>query len=91
VARKLISSARPVTQMPSVQWLRVNYAKLLRVLELACTAGMGVATLHHHFRILTAMRPLQYQKQLRLQAARGRMITEGRSGADTGYSNSVSY
>jgi AraC-like DNA-binding protein len=35
---------------------------------------MGVSTLHHHFRSLTAMSPLQYQKQLRLQAARERML-----------------
>jgi len=31
--------------------------------------GMGVSTLHHHFRVLTALSPLQYQKQVRLQAA----------------------
>jgi AraC-like DNA-binding protein len=38
---------------------------------------MGVSTFHHHFRALTAMSPLQYQKQLRLQAARGRMLVDG--------------
>jgi AraC-like DNA-binding protein len=38
---------------------------------------MGVSTLHHQFRALTAMSPLQYQKQLRLQAARQRMLTDG--------------
>ena len=38
---------------------------------------MGVSTLHHHFRALTAMSPLQYQKQLRLLAARERMLIEG--------------
>lgn len=38
---------------------------------------MGVSTLHHHFRVLTHMSPLQYQKQLRLQAARGRMLLDG--------------
>lgn len=41
------------------------------------TAGMGVSTLQHHFRVLTHMSPLQYQKQLRLQAARGRMLVDG--------------
>ena len=39
--------------------------------DLAKIAGMGVSTLHHHFRALTAMSPLQYQKQLRLQQAAG--------------------
>ncbi len=38
---------------------------------------MGVSTLHHHFRALTAMSPLQYQKQVRLQVARTRMLTDG--------------
>ena len=45
--------------------------------DLADIAAMGVSTLHHHFRVLTHMSPLQYQKQLRLQAARGRMLVGG--------------
>ena len=61
----------------AVAWLRANYAKPLRVEELAEVARMGVSTLHHHFRSLTAMSPLQYQKQLRLAAARERMLIEG--------------
>jgi len=58
----------------AIAWIKANYAKPLRVEELAQVAGMGVSTLHHHFRTLTAMSPLQYQKQLRLQAARARML-----------------
>lgn len=61
----------------AVAWLRENYAKPLRVEELAQIAGMGLSTLHHHFRSLTSMSPLQYQKQLRLQMARTRMLTDG--------------
>jgi len=57
-----------------VAWLRANYAKPLRVGELARLAQMGLSTLHHHFRSLTAMSPLQYQKQLRLHVARERML-----------------
>src|SRR5579864_3367062 len=68
-----------------VAWLKANYAKPLRVEELAQTAGMGVSTLHHHFRALTAMSPLQYQKQLRLQAARGRMLMEGLDAASAAF------
>jgi AraC-like DNA-binding protein len=60
-----------------VAWIRANYAKPVRVDDLAEIAGMGVSTLHHHFRVLTNMSPLQYQKQLRLQAARGRMLIDG--------------
>ena len=61
----------------AITWIKTNYAKPLRVEDLADIAGMGVSTLHHHFRMLTAMSPLQYQKQLRLQAARGRMLMDG--------------
>ena len=61
----------------AISWIRDNYAKPVRVDDLAQIAGMGVSTLHHHFRVLTHMSPLQYQKQLRLQAARGRMLVDG--------------
>jgi AraC-like DNA-binding protein len=62
-----------------------NYTKPLRVEHLAEIAGMGVSTLHHHFRGLTAMSPLQYQKQLRLQAARGHMLLDGLDAASAGF------
>ena len=55
----------------------MNYAKPLRIDSLATVAGMGVSTFHRHFQALTAMSPLQYQKQLRLRAARGRMLADG--------------
>lgn len=61
----------------AVAWLRANYAKPLRVEELAEIARMGVSTLHHHFRSLTTMSPIQYQKQLRLHAARQRLLIDG--------------
>jgi len=61
----------------AIGWLRANYAKPLRLEELAEVALMGMSTLHHHFRALTAMTPLQYLKQLRLQVARDRMLFEG--------------
>ena len=69
-----------------VAWLRTNYASPLRVEELAEMAQMGVSTLHHHFRGLTAMSPLQYQKQLRLHTARERMLAEGMDAASAAYS-----
>ena len=68
-----------------VSWLRINYAKPLRVEELASIAQMGVSTLHHHFRSLTAMSPLQYQKQLRLHVARERMLNEGLDAASAAF------
>jgi AraC-like DNA-binding protein len=53
--------------------------------ELAGTARMGVSTLHHQFRALTAMSPLQYQKQLRLQTARQRMLMDGLDATTAAY------
>ena len=69
----------------AVEWLRMNFAKPLRVEELATMARMGVSTLHHQFRSLTAMSPLQYQKQLRLHVARERMLNEGLDAASAAF------
>jgi AraC-like DNA-binding protein len=69
----------------AIAWIGANYAKALRVEDLAQIAGMGVSTLHHHFRALTAMSPLQYQKQLRLLAARGRMLMDGLDAASAAF------
>jgi AraC-like DNA-binding protein len=69
----------------AIAWIKTNYAKPLRIEELAQIAGMGLSTLHHHFRALTAMSPLQYQKQLRLQAARGRMLADGLDAASAAF------
>jgi AraC-like DNA-binding protein len=73
----------------AVTWLRENFEKPLNVDQLASMAGMSRSTLHHHFRDLTAMSPLQFQKQLRLQAARRRMLTDefdaARAAFEVGY------
>jgi len=69
----------------AITWLRANYTKPLRMEELAGVSRMGVSTLHHQFRALTAMSPLQYQKQLRLQAARQRMVTDGLDATSAAY------
>jgi AraC-like DNA-binding protein len=69
----------------AVSWLRLNYAKPLRVEDLAAMAQMGVSTLHHHFRSLTAMSPIQYQKQLRLHVARERMLNDGLDAASAAF------
>jgi AraC-like DNA-binding protein len=69
----------------AIAWITANYAKPLRVEELAHMASMGVSTLHHHFRAITAMSPLQYQKQLRLQAARGLILLNGVDAASAAF------
>ncbi len=60
----------------AIDWLKENFASPLRIDELARQVNMSTSTLHHHFRALTAMSPLQYQKWLRLNEARRLMLTE---------------
>ncbi|WP_461209330.1 AraC family transcriptional regulator [Desulfocurvus sp. DL9XJH121] len=60
----------------AVEWLKENYAQQFKVEGLAEQAGMSVSTFHHHFRALTSMSPLQFQKWLRLHEARRLMLTE---------------
>lgn len=60
----------------AIDWLRQHYSAPLRVQELARTVNMSVSSLHHHFKAITAMSPLQYQKLLRLQEARRLLLTE---------------
>ncbi|MBY8947819.1 AraC family transcriptional regulator [Pseudomonas sp. SH10-3B] len=62
----------------AIDWLKLNYDVPLRVEELAARVQMSAATFHHHFRQLTAMSPLQYQKWLRLNEARRLMLNEHR-------------
>src|SRR5512133_2580621 len=69
----------------AIAWIRTNFAQSLRVEDLAHSVGVGVSTLHHHFRALTAMSPLQYQKQLRLHAARERMLLNGLDAASAAF------
>lgn len=61
----------------AVRWLREHFAEPLRIDELARATGMSVSSLHHHFRALTGMSPVQYQKQIRLQEARSALVVEG--------------
>jgi len=69
----------------AIGWLRANFNEPLRLEELAAAARMGMSTLHHQFRALTAMSPLQYQKQLRLNAARDRMLMDGLDAATAAF------
>jgi AraC-like DNA-binding protein len=60
----------------AIDWLKVNYASALRIEDLAARSNMSTPTFHHHFRQLTAMSPLQYQKWLRLHEAKRLMLNE---------------
>jgi len=60
----------------AIDWLKSNFTRPLRIDDLATQVNMCTSTLHHHFRAVTAMSPLQYQKWLRLNEARRLLLTE---------------
>ena len=65
-----------------------DFDRPLRIEEVARESGMSVSGFHHHhhhFRAVTAMSPLQFQKRMRLQAARGLMLGEGLDAAGAGH------
>ncbi len=69
----------------AVQSLRENFYKPLRIDSVARELGMSVSGFHSHFKSVTAMSPLQFQKQLRLQEARRLMLSEHLDAAEAGY------
>jgi AraC-like DNA-binding protein len=60
----------------AITWLKDNFTRQMHIDELAAEIGMSTSTFHHHFRALTAMSPLQFQKRLRLNEARTLMLAE---------------
>jgi AraC-like DNA-binding protein len=69
----------------AIDWLKSNFTQPLRIDDLARQVNMSTSTFHHHFRALTAMSPLQYQKWLRLHEARRLMLTERLNAATAGF------
>ncbi|MGF6491855.1 AraC-like DNA-binding protein [Luteibacter sp. 621] len=69
----------------AVAIIRSDYAQPLRVERLAEAAGMSPSTFHQHFRAVTTLSPLQFQKQLRLIEARRMMLSEGTSASTAAY------
>jgi AraC-like DNA-binding protein len=63
----------------AIQQIRRDYAQSLRVEDLAGSAAMSVSAFHRHFKSVTALSPLQYQKQIRLLNARTLMVAGGYS------------
>ncbi len=71
--------------LKAIGWIRHNYARPLSIAYLARLASMSPACLHRQFKAVTAMSPLQYQKQIRLQEARQIMVSESVDAASAGY------
>ncbi|MBU8821544.1 AraC family transcriptional regulator [Mycolicibacterium goodii] len=60
----------------AITWMRENYATPVRIEDLARMAGMSTSVFHRHFRAVTAMSPLQFQKRIRLQQARSLLVAQ---------------
>lgn len=69
----------------ALQWLQAHFAEPLRIDRLARVVKMSASALHHHFKSVTAMSPLQYQKALRLREARRLMLAEGLDAAEASF------
>ncbi len=69
----------------AIEWLNQHYDQPLRIENLAREVNLSSSTLHQRFKAVTALSPLQYQKQLRLQEARRLMLCEGLEATTASY------
>jgi AraC-like DNA-binding protein len=69
----------------AIRWLKIHLREPLRVEALAHQVSMSPSSFHMHFKAVTALSPLQYQKRLRLQEARMLMLSEGLDAAQAAY------
>lgn len=69
----------------AIRRIRSRYAEMIRVEELANSVSMSVTSFHRHFRAITSMTPIQYQKRIRLQVARSRLMSTTENVATVGY------
>lgn len=73
----------------AIDWLKENFSKPVKVEELASKASLSPSAFHNHFRAVTSMTPIQYQKRMRLTEARRLMLTErmdaSRAAFEVGY------
>ena len=77
------SHAQRITR--AIRWLNDRFAEPLRIEDMARAVNMSSSSLHHHFKAVTAMSPLQYQKRLRLQEARRLLLSESLDAATAGH------
>lgn len=69
----------------AIAWIKTHYQRPLRVEDMAALANMSPSSFHEHFRTVTAMSPLQYLKQIRLQEARRLMLAQALDAATAGF------
>jgi AraC-like DNA-binding protein len=84
--RQITSAGAPAQRIASaLRWLKEHFAELLSIEALAKQVGMSPSAFHLHFKAVTALSPLQYQKRLRLHEARRLMLGEGLDAAEAAF------
>ncbi|MFD9741410.1 AraC family transcriptional regulator N-terminal domain-containing protein [Umezawaea sp. NPDC059074] len=87
VVRQIGSADSRLTHLTrAIRRIRDHYAEVLRVEDLAALASMSPSSFHRHFRAVTSMTPIQYQKSIRLHEARARLLASPGDVAGVGYS-----
>jgi AraC-like DNA-binding protein len=80
-----LADSRVAQVSKAIRWIRGNYTEVLGVEALAEMVGMSLTSFHRHFRSVTSLSPLQYQKQIRLQQARARLAANPKDIAAVGF------
>jgi len=69
----------------AILWIRTHFREACRIEEIAGIAGMSRSSFHAHFKAVTAMSPLDFRTQLRMQEARRLMVSDGLDAAEAGF------
>jgi transcriptional regulator GlxA family with amidase domain len=80
-----LAGSRVAVVSRAIEWVKDHYDEVIRVEDLAAEVSMSVSSLNRHFRAATSLSPLQYQKQIRLQRARVRLLADPADVAGTGH------
>jgi AraC-like DNA-binding protein len=77
ILRELTVAGTRLSQVRrAIEWIRTDVTRGLRIDDLAAHVGMSASSFHRHFKAVTGLSPVQYQKQIRLQEARRRLLAE---------------
>ncbi len=84
--RQIVAPGAPSTRVTrAISWLKEHFAEAPRVEALAKRVGLSPSALHLHFKSVTGLSPLQYQKRYRLQEARRLMLSDGLDAAEAAF------
>jgi AraC-like DNA-binding protein len=80
-----LAESRTAQIVKAIRWITARFREPISVEDAAAEAGMSVSSFHQHFKAVTALSPLQFQKQLRLQEARRLLVSAGSDAASAGF------